>query len=583
MFVSPNRSQTKVLAQGMHIPMISRRSAMHEGLLMCVLLLLVGAGFCDATATIRTQSGWVNPVPWLPGWPKGTPLPAKMFSGFVNITNPSAVPPHTTGPAQEMFMHYFLFESEGNPATDPVIVWWNGGPGASSAWGLFVENGPLLLNDESLLGDDYAKTGIPQLIKNPYRWTRFATIVAFCNPPPIGFSYCTPPGPTGNGTACGTWNDTRVGVTDAEGIRVVLTEHFPQLTGRVHFMGESYAGVYIGETLKWMLENPVLYGASVLKRLYGVALGDACLGGEVLCGGATGPYSSLMFFYGHGQVSTEIWTHLNTVCTYAELHSRAQSPQCVSAINNFSSVVGGYYAYNLYDQCTDDAFDSPRGRMASNHLSRSLHQRHAAHKMSAEKVVEKVFADKKRRTSATTALKTNIGLNVTIPEENGYWCPGLVFFNYFDRQDVRAAASVPLNSTFFNADDGEGMNYVYNCMTVMPTLLSLMKNTTGIVGHPVRVWAYDADGDPSVNVFSTQQAWWNFTSGNKLPKTAEWRAWTLTDNIVGGYVTEWAGGALSYVTIRGSGHMVPEYKPVSAMVLADTFVTANGVLPPYNP
>lgn len=201
------------------------------------------------------------------------------------------------------------------------------------------------------------------------------------------------------------------------------------------------------------------------------------------------------------------------------------------------------------------------------------------HRASASRMLASVEASrvkKQRRmeiTSLNTADDAAAASNFSMPEINGYWCPGLVFFNYFDRQDVRAAVSVPLNSTFFNADDGEGMNYIYNSMTVMPSLLELIQNASHVVGRPVKVWAYDADGDPSVNVFSTQQAWWKFAKSSKFNKTQEWRAWTVTDNIVGGYVTQWQGGLLSYVTIRGSGHMVPEYKPVSAMVMAETFVT----------
>ena len=36
---------------------------------------------------------------------------------------------------------FYLFESRNNPESDPVVSWTNGGPGASSSIGLFMEHG----------------------------------------------------------------------------------------------------------------------------------------------------------------------------------------------------------------------------------------------------------------------------------------------------------------------------------------------------------------------------------------------------------------------------------------------------------
>lgn len=71
----------------------------------------------------------------LPGW-LGQ-LPSKQYSGLVDI----GVPPSGVG---RMLMHYWFIESEGNPQTDPLIVWYNGGPGASSMYGFLVELGKSL-------------------------------------------------------------------------------------------------------------------------------------------------------------------------------------------------------------------------------------------------------------------------------------------------------------------------------------------------------------------------------------------------------------------------------------------------------
>jgi serine carboxypeptidase-like clade I len=484
-----------------------------------------------------------------------------MYSGYVNLSSDHNVLPPALTDATSMFMHYFIFmaeESAGwneDDAAAPTIVWWNGGPGASSAWGLFVENGPLLLNEESVLSEE----DVQQLILNPYRWTKHANLIAFCNPPPIGFSYCLPAGPTGNGTACGTWNDTRVGIVDAEAIRIVLTDHFPALGQQpLYFMGESYAGVYIGETVQWMLSHPATF-APVLAQLDGVALGDACLGSDVLCGGASGPYPTLMFFYGHGQISTELWNWLLTQCTTLELNGRTQSATCTAAINKIYSAVGGYYAYNLVDQCTSDAFSS--SSVGARDKKRSSH------------------SHGRRKNSANTVGSVGI----PIPEENGYWCPGQIFFEYFDRADARTATFVPLNSTFFNADDGEGMNYVYNSLTVMPALTALLLNRNPAINHgrPVHVWAFDGDEDPSVNIFSTQEAWWKYASSQSFQTTQEWSSWVINGStIVGGYSAEWLNGTLTFVSIRGSGHMVAEYKPASALAFLQSFLKGTS-LPPY--
>ena len=76
----------------------------------------------------------------------------------------------------------------------------------------------------------------------------------------------------------------------------------------------------------------------------------------------------------------------------------------------------------------------------------------------------------------------------------------------------------------------------------------------------LRVLVYNGDTDPAINSFVAQ----NWTTALGFSETEAWRPWTLDGKQrMGGYVTRYAGG-FDFLTIRGSGHMVPEYKPAAS-------------------
>ncbi|BDD60985.1 hypothetical protein MAP00_006071 [Monascus purpureus] len=79
-----------------------------------------------------------------------------------------------------MNMWFWFFESRSNPSTDPLVAWFNGGPGCSSMIGLFQENGPCrFVNNETT----------PSL--NPYSFNEVANVVYIDQPIGVGFSYGT--------------------------------------------------------------------------------------------------------------------------------------------------------------------------------------------------------------------------------------------------------------------------------------------------------------------------------------------------------------------------------------------------------
>ncbi|CAN0301503.1 unnamed protein product, partial [Phaeothamnion confervicola] len=119
-------------------------------------------------------------------------------------------------------LFYHLFESRNDPATDPVIVWFSGGPGCSSSLALFGENGPYSITDDL------------QLQNNPHSWSSVATVVWVDQPAGTGFSHGML-APTEDIIAEDVW-DMLQGIMSA----------FPQYVERdLYLFGESYAGHYV--------------------------------------------------------------------------------------------------------------------------------------------------------------------------------------------------------------------------------------------------------------------------------------------------------------------------------------------------
>ena len=78
------------------------------------VLALLGITISDAAKADDA----VNSLPDCP------PLPSKWYSGYLAASATKS-------------LHYVFIESLDSPTTDPVVIWFNGGPGCSSLLGLF--------------------------------------------------------------------------------------------------------------------------------------------------------------------------------------------------------------------------------------------------------------------------------------------------------------------------------------------------------------------------------------------------------------------------------------------------------------
>lgn len=153
-------------------------------------------------------------VPSLPGHPH---LKNKHFAGFAPVN--SSYDKH--------LFYYFVEAASGNkPGETPLLLWLNGGPGASSLTGLFAEGiGPLSL------------TANGSLRENPYAWSGDYHLMAIDNPVGAGFSY----------TRSGGWVKSQEEMRREyyAGLAWFLGKH-PEYRGNpLWITGESYAGKYI--------------------------------------------------------------------------------------------------------------------------------------------------------------------------------------------------------------------------------------------------------------------------------------------------------------------------------------------------
>ena len=434
-------------------------------------------------------------VPHLPGL--NAPTSSAWYSGYLEY--------EVEG--QQVHTHYVLVEAESDFRKDkPLLYWSNGGPGASSLFGLLTEIGPYFLDDRSLQTEEYQKTGIPTPIYNPSNWARLGHLLIFDQPAPVGFSYCN------NETlshSCGgiDWTDELASEASYKAMNAFYTK-FPEYRSKeLYLTGESYAGIYIPTLARRIVETPIEN-----VTLKGFAVGDGCLGTETgICGMIgtdenTQPFDiwPILFMAGHGQLPLNTFTKVMHACQSFHTNDNDSSstvfqvnmtPECRAAVDHAQEQVGGYFEYSLYDECI---YDHDNGIMKG-------------------------------------AL-------------NDYACGGdKVMEMYLKTKEVHQAFH--LQGEFFSVDNAEG-DFSYT--PTEPDLTGFYREMNG----QLKVLVYNGDTDPAITSFAAQ----NWTSHLGLNVEEDWRPWTVDGcRWVGGYVTRYSGG-MDFVTIRGAGHMVPTYK-----------------------
>jgi len=159
--------------------------------------------------------------------------------------------------------------------TDPVILWLQGGPGCSSMFGAFVENGPSIIQ-----GDGSFK-------ENRYTWNTNANVIWIDSPVGTGYSYST----TGNFAT----DEVTIANDLYKALQYFLFTLNPRLSrNKFYIFGESYAGKYVPYLADTILTNNV--NARQKINLQGIGIGDGYVNPYYIVG-SWAPY-----LYRHGLI-----------------------------------------------------------------------------------------------------------------------------------------------------------------------------------------------------------------------------------------------------------------------------------------
>ena len=273
---------------------------------ICLSILIVLT--VSSLTSVVCGDGSADEVKSLPGL--HSKINFRHYSGYLSALNGS-------------FLHYWFFESQNDPAKDPVVLWLNGGPGCSSMLGALTENGPISLK----------RNGSVQL--NPFGWNQKANMIYLEAPPGVGFSY--------NLNGKYDTGDNQTAENNFAALKSFF-EKFPHLKNNEFFIsGESYGGIYIPTLAIRVVKN------KFPKNFKGILIGNGYLDVEILSN------SVLHYYYYFGLMESSTWDNVIENCCPNVSNRKCDivGNKNDSCIRELSKPINFRYLnpYNIYENC----------------------------------------------------------------------------------------------------------------------------------------------------------------------------------------------------------------------------------------
>lgn len=437
------------------------------------------------------------PVTSMPGL--NAPLPSAMDAGYVTVDQ-------TNGRAL-----YYFFTASQRSESDPLVIWFTGGPGCSSLIALFEEHGPFRMNFTA------EGTGI-QL--NPYTWSTVANVLYVESPAGVGFSYSN------------TSSDYNVGdLRTAEDAYLVLQgflAKFPQYRSNPFWVtGESYGGHYVPEFAYYVAMRNNEVPKSQHINLQGIMAGNPWTSPEHEAFGVTDNW------WDRGMISEAVHNDINTYCTYKDITFWIINNVSVAATLRASPVAP------FPDEMT------PNQTICFNALVKGSLKEFGGVNILG------VYLD-----------VCNNGTQGDIPDQPNY-CADNQLTTYLNLLEVQQAINV-LNPPVAWAECSSKVHYRKEDTesSVLYAYRYFIENTTA------RILVYSGDNDAIVPYTGTRR-WIKVLDRPIVDDLHQW--WVNTNGPqVGGWATKY--DRLTFTTVRAAGHEVPYMQPKRALHMFQTFI-----------
>ncbi|XVF32063.1 hypothetical protein REPUB_Repub17cG0049700 [Reevesia pubescens] len=474
---------------------------------------------------VLTQSAPENAlITQLPGF-AGT-FPSKHYSGYVNIDK---------NHGKNLF--YYFVESERKPSEDPVVLWLNGGPGCSSFDGFVYEHGPFNF--------EVAKTNgsFPQLHLNKYSWSKVSNVIYLDSPVGVGLSYSK------NRTDYVT-GDLRT-ATDTHAFLLKWFELYPEfLSNSLFIAGESYAGVYV-PTLSYEVVKGIDAGIKPVLNFKGYLVGNGVTDDE-FDGNALVPFA-----HGMGLISDDLYEEVKNEC-----RGNFYNPLSDTCENNLEKVDQNLKGLNIYD-ILEPCYHEP---VTPETADIKIRLPSSFWKLGE---TDRPLAVRKRMFGRAWPFRAPVRDGI-VPT----W-PQLLNSRNVPCTDDEVATKWLNDAAVRKAIHSEEETVIGKWELCTDNILydhdagSMIKYHKNLTSRGYRALIYSGDHDMCVP-FTGSEAWTR-SVGYKI--VDEWRSWTSNGQIAG-YLQGYENN-LTFLTIKGAGHTVPEYKPQEALDFYSRFLTGK--------